>query len=832
MMLGCADGASLEEAAPKERLASRAAALTFPGRDMPPDIGSAAGQRWDRMDNVARAFARRYVEDRDKPDFAANFGFDPYSGSSQAKMALAKISAGLYVLKWSFYFPDLAQLTEDPTRFVRDVRSYLTQRLRTLDGVGTDRDYDMVLKDMLTLFITFSDDYSIQVDGEPALNNDAIWAMVCQTGGYGGCEDENNGAASWSGQTFNLRPSNPWVGSTAETENHVLMIGAWHYFINDYVRWVGEILHNQDPSHPRYDMRIAQLYARDPSRYNNDASYDTDPSRPSLVNLLLEALARPLHNGIFEQNSKAYESFSLHSILNIHLTANKLFYSATGQKVQAAAKNALDAFAAKFALQTLEGKRYAPMRRDYGKRRRAGIGNNDYVMDIMGMLSGAYKFYDNAYNGDTFSRADGRAYYYSRYYWGSIQQDYEIDQAAAHALWTALFMDKGTYSLPNATHDFMLDKHSGYFLRQRTLFTRENSTYVGHYGTAQDPQYFVDYPPYSAWTNGSLNTSPEFYFVTPSYMNVAGGHWQQYFDRALFGLIDSANTYNWISFPYAVIPSGDVGRSWGKEGEDLALMQEDVPIMIGNHGYPHESRNIWTYKNFSYGYTWFEGGNVDRHTRWPQLYPAAWNEGSRTFQIGRANFRILDLRSSAGYYLILGQVSKSNTNDTQLYQYGRGFWEVVPGNSSDFPNLDSVENRVRAYNPTQNFPNYSNSNSGTKHYWYKLAVSGDTLKLDQKAGSSVSCQAFMEIRDHNGTVLDLAREHTNFCSESTLRAMPLMEAREVDAAYRFTGRKYAYAAGDGLMRVCNPYLGEMLVLDSRDYRSPTQWTEASGDCRL
>jgi hypothetical protein len=53
-----------------------------------------------------------------------------------------------------------------------------------------------------------------------------------------------------------------------------------------------------------------------------------------------------------------------------------------------------------------------------------------------------------------------------------------------------------------------------------------------------------------------------------------------------------------------------------------------------------------------------------------------------------------------------------------------------------------------------------------------------------------------------------------------LAGFPLLEAREVDSSYRYTGSVYALARGDGRLTVRNPYLGTTLILDASDPREP------------
>jgi hypothetical protein len=537
------------------------------------------------------------------------------------------------------------------------------------------------------------------------------------------------------------------------------------------------------------------------------------------------ALGRIVYNGMFEENARPYEPHSMHAIMNLYMGANALFDSPGGRKVKNAARNAMEFLSARYTFQSFEGKRLPPRRRLYKHRKRYGIGNNDYMLDIISMLSGAYVFNDNIWDCSYVDLGDGKKSHSSRYYWENVQQS-EQNTAAAYALWTALIMDKTGYTLPPAIHDFLLNKHQGYWARINTIFTKDGEGYRGHYPMMNhDPKYFDDHNgKYVRITKGELNISPEFYFCTPDFLNSAGGHYTQYYDRMdpgwdPFDLKEASNGYNFISVPYTVLPKGDVGRHWGETGDDINRMKDEILIMRGNHRYPFESRNIWTYKNFNYDYIYGEDKDKDRHTMWPQEYPGDWDTQPKAeFSTNRANFRIFDLRSRHGFFVILAQVSKRYSDDGDLWHYGRGFWEIVPGGM--FTSVQELAQRVKEYNPESHFPNIDKDGDGTKHYWYKLAVSGDTLQLDQKVGAGVSCQALMKIWDHNGNLLDLAEEHTKFCESNVGKNMPLLDVRAVDKNFRFTGVKYAIAPGNGWVEIFNPFVGERLILDSRDIMNP------------
>jgi hypothetical protein len=251
--------------------------------------------------------------------------------------------------------------------------------------------------------------------------------------------------------------------------------------------------------------------------------------------------------------------------------------------------------------------------------------------------------------------------------------------------------------------------------------------------------------------------------------------------------------------------------------------------MKGDVETPAQSKNIWVYKNFAYGYLWRSSVDSNYHTVWPQTYPAEWNGfATPERQIGRARFKVLDLRNvptnkldpngpKHGFYVVLGQFSKSST-DKDFWNYARGIWEIVPGER--FSSKEDVLNNVVVNN---NHPAewYNNSDSG--HYFYKLTVSGETLKLDNKVGTGVSYNAIMEIRNASNAAQDLGQVFANFSYNSgpdELRTnVPLLDVKEVDANYNF-GTTLAYAAGDGWLTVVNPYVGSTLQIDSSDYKNP------------
>jgi len=747
-------------------------------------------KRWERMDNIALAHIWQFHHK------GADLSVYLWEEKENRNFALRYIGSGFYLLKLQSkgitkFDAIIREKMGGRVQFLDQVSKYL-QTITSYEGLGSNQDYDMDLTHLATILFAFVDDANL-------LTKDMVWSIICQKG-QGGCSCDdgnptNNAVATWSGQGLNRVFEVEVVPvHTAETENHVLMIHSWKYLINQYVYWVGNFLARKNRSHPRFDRRIEKLYNQNPGYYKNEGG--------KLENLLFQALGRILHNGMFEENARAYESLSMHAILNLYMGANALHQTDSGQRLKMAAQNAMEFLIAKFTFQSFECKRIAPMRRNWDYRRRYGIGNNDYMIDMIGMMSGAYAFNDKintANNENPISRYDFRS----------------MGRGGSYALWAALMMSRTNYVLPDSLYDFLHHKHQGYWTRINTIYTTDHYPLRTHWQI-----YFDDTGEgYSRHTNGTFSSSPELYFCTPDFLNSSGGYGVKYFPNPI-QYNERGKVYNFLSVPYTVIPKGDIGRDWGNDGDDFEKMHHEILVMSGNENYPFESKNIWTYKNFSYGYTHDDENNDNQHRNWPQKYPPEWNSFPESkkaiLQIGRAHFKIFDLKNLHGFYVILAQVSKQK-KEGQLREYGRGFWEIVPGYM--FGSVAALTQRVKDFNPESHFPNLTDDN-GTHHYWYKLAVSGDTLKLDDKVGAKGSDKSIMEIKDHTGREIDLTEVHTNLQHPEILKNMPLIDVSEVDQNFRFTGIKYATAPGNGRLEVYNPFVGERLILDSRDIMNP------------
>ena len=340
--------------------------------------------------------------------------------------------------------------------FVDMVETYFDQQVTDYTEIGTELkekrgpyeengDYDFRLRDIITLIFLF-------VDQPKILTTSMIRNLICQhrvTFTPAGDSYTVTGSVPFAGQNldewlaegkggrhFFEEPVVDGVSvriSTPETENHVLLIYAWRFLVNEYLTYVDSLTPQNDP-YERFDPQLKALVASDPQRYKNE---------PGIFDWVLQLLGRVPHSGMYESNAKPYAAIAIAPILTFYQAAERLFPNhPERRKIKTAANNALDYLAAEFAFQSFEGKRMAPFRRNGEKERYVSFYGSDYVPHMFGMLTGAYVFPD----GD-----DGP--------FGALH----VGQAAGFALWAVL----SGYRVPPAIHDLMLNKHGGYFAASR-----------------------------------------------------------------------------------------------------------------------------------------------------------------------------------------------------------------------------------------------------------------------------------------------------------------------------------------------------------------------------
>jgi hypothetical protein len=96
---------------------------------------------------------------------------------------------------------------------------------------------------------------------------------------------------------------------------------------------------------------------------------------------------------------------------------------------------------------------------------------------------------------------------------------------------------------------------------------------------------------------------------------------------------------------------------------------------------------------------------------------------------------------------------------------------------------------------------------------------GETVEMADNLGETLSSEPIVAITGQNGEALDIAT-HTYALNREAIARMPLMEVREVDRNYQFSGRVFAYAQGGGRLEVFNPFVGQTVIADSSDFRNP------------
>ncbi len=857
-----------------------------PRRNMPPTVEAADQERAIRGQNVLRAWARNF---RDKH----NRALLPWQGATEddddGTKTLRHIAAGMAIFAhetrvfgaedWACFSgePETKGKEEHRKAFVKKVEAYFAEQVTPYMEIGTalkekrgpykdNGDYDFRLRDIIALIYIFFDKPQV-------LTNTMIRNLICQgevTFTPSGDSYTVTGSVPFAGQNLDEwlaagKGGRPFFEeeiagddivvkiSTPETENHLLLTYVWRFLVNEYLTYVHLLSPENDP-HKRFDPQLRALVASDPERYTNGTA---------IYDWVLQLLGRVTHAGMYESNAKPYGAYSIAAMLAFYHAADRLVLTdpewqknaPQRQKIKTAAQNALDYLAAEFAFQSFEGKRMAPFRRNAEKEAYVSFYGSDYAPHIFGVLTGAYVFSDGE---------DGP--------FGPLH----VGQEAGFALWAIL----SGYRVPHAIHDFMLNKHGGYFARIQTRYATDsyplNYKLVPPQSTPDfaRPRYFqavssgeVSSESYDIVGPGGFRPVTQLYFATPTYLNSAGGHPNAYYEAIKLSLAEVAALVAagaWVltllspalgftlGLPAAIllplirdklndflyektkkIRGSDVksrpsvlitrGNLQVSGDTDIASLERMLPTMRGQDDY-WASQNLTTYKSFSLGYTFKPG--EERHQDWPQRYPGSWDGFLvERFGIGRAAFLVFDFTAQpehplAGHYWVVAKFSKRE-NKGQFRNYGRGFWEVVPGHQ--FANAAALRAHIEATNPAAHFDNDEDHD-----YKYRLATTGERVTIHNRFGSSATSQAILEIQAANGDVIPLNRYTANMGDEAGLRQLPLMDVWQVDRDYNFTGMKYAYADGRGRVMIHNPFLGETLTLDSSDYRAPSRTLDKRG----
>ncbi|GAX26525.1 hypothetical protein FisN_23Lh052 [Fistulifera solaris] len=730
---------------------------------------------------------------------------------SQTDSSIHDINAGLFVFANPDLFdtndfaglgglPEESSFDQQKDAYLRNVSEFVSS-IEIFETVGTDfgsfdtpgigkykpdgvtktfgGDWDFVL--------TFLSPILYQhINRTDLLTNDMRWNLLRQ-----GTVD---GEIPYSGNTlsyleanlffFRFKPLMKVRVRMIETENHILQIYTWMYLINNYVRYIAQL----DPSDERYDPRVAELYVNNPDHYNNS---------PELVDLMLQMTGIILHKDLFETNSKPYEAYSVLSLILLYSYSDRLFPDdEVNQKIKMAAHNALDFLAVKFTFQTFQGKRISPMRRNWSDRNILGFYENDHLPTMYAALSGV-----------NFFPIPTEGFYFLR---------------EGMTILTAL-MD---YRVPEEIHDYMLDRHDGFWARM------QSSYYTDHFHLSYSASSLTRPPPVpdpcpatffkddgSVYKSGIFRPIPQVYFGTNDFLNSAGGCGQDFLKieaplRFLPFDIDTLADLRAISKPNVLVSKPD----YRYYAENITLLEEDYLIMRGELD-PSMSKNLNTYKSFTFGYSKGQHGS-DKYKEWPMTVPRDWDSFlALSFSINRGSFRIYDFSSSAathpmnGYYLIMAKVSKLPVG-SDLRTVARGFWEIVPLRM--YESVEALASYMRQKNPSSFF-----SKNIILPYKYVLATTGEKIKIDARAGGigDERCSAIRAIWGPDGRKRNLNEYHFDTLSLQKMEGIGLVDVWEIDSNYTI-GNKIACAAGDGRLFVKNRHIGSSIEIDGSDYRNP------------
>jgi hypothetical protein len=616
-------------------------------------------------------------------------------------------------------------------------------------GTGIDEedpgDFDFQLMEHLVLAYGFAD---LKLNtGAYFLSDAALEELTVGTLLYG----------LFTNEVHNLEFTGELGFTVPETENHVLMINTWSYLMNQAIR------NGFDGG-----QRMLRPVPGDPGIHVNEGS--------ALERFLLAAVGRFVQNGSWETNARPYQAYTLRAL-------QLLATHAESSKLRVGARNALDVLAAKFAFQSLNGKRLPPIRRNWNHRHHLGVYQNDYVPAQLGVLTGALVFDDHPDCPD--GRLCGNR--------GGQPRGFALDSAVLG------------YRVPDAIVDFMLrpDNHRdgyGLWARMQDRYTER------HYLRDKAPRYPMPSPLGQPNLNqevadGTLEieAQAEFYFVTRGYMNSAGGHANRYEPFASQAAGGSArDATDFVSRPTVLIGNLDLGY-WteftGTEQETLAFRGGSAFPMFLDYNEAY-SANTGVYKNLAYGY---------RYDNRPAVrIPDHWRVAASA-PLGNATFSVLDVTTTGSvfelpdHYVVVGDLPPQPSASGIAW----GLWEVVPRR------LFANEQALLAHVLTVNDSNDLTSGASTE---YTLAVSGEKITFQD---SYPPLDPFAAIDDDPSKVADV---HLRWPA----RAMPMMDVRQVNENYQFTGVRYACASGDGRLVVNNPHLGTRLVLDSSNHQDPTR----------
>ena len=732
--------------------------------------------------------------------------------------------------------PDLnlraQMMRDDVNAWIQQSGIHMVADVGTADEVdegSIEGDFDFFIIEVVTFLYQFRD--------RPELvTNDSVWALLHK----GASADPISllVPAGWeqtnipvSGQDFEsalffAHRVGAGDATFAETENHVLMTMTPFDLVNQWV------------SNDYRGNLVGPLAPSPPPGWSAEDWWS--PDSEALVQKIRDIAGRPVHSGMFEDNAQPYQQLSYLALL-------ALASHAEDPLVKREAENAIHFLATTFTFQSLEGRRWTPMRRNCEYADRLGMYASDGLGASMGMLSGAYKWNDSPYgykgatkyetlpvNGYQLCMTDSECYWKSYTFKSDLQGNDSLAENIAKDAdqlrddtvrprtpqARALFTGFASYRLPRALHSFMIERHDGFYARMMPQYDRTH--YKLSLTDIVTPEYFAGN---EAYDHPSFNNekTPAFYFGTNEFMNVSGGMYNSMYNVGENSHVIPKNpiggdcfedkilaNYDYLSRPYVVLPqvptvtdpqTGDFVHyePFGLGDFNVSAARSVLPMMRGNSTEWFKSVNIATYKNFSYGYRVRDTGAATwAHLAgdFPQDIPAIWDGIEPvTFLIGVARFNIYDLRElmeargQAGYFLITARVYKTE-GTLWSNRVARGFWEVVP--ASMYGSTADIAEKIKDRNPKEHFR--KGYGAFHKDFKYTMATTGETLTLDQRFGAYLrgvlvtdtgEIQGILDIEAASGDNFSLQTIFTNIFKESHINSLPLIDVKEVGADLNF-----------------------------------------------
>ena len=472
-----------------------------------------------------------------------------------------------------------------------DVNAWIQQcGLWVTADAGSERgDFDFVLLEIIQFMYIFKDHPELLYD-------ESIWTLLsknwcAQKRYFDAMPAWQDAAIPFSGPDVDrelwYHSEVPITGKDyfSETENHVLMTLAHYYLVNQWIYEgyrglprVGEeedcgatcevvAICGEDCEVGEIDYEnLAPCDAAEPREW---FAYQDEEDAHDLSDTMRDVLARPMFKGMFEDNARPYGVFSFRAFTALASFAEDV-------TIRTEAQNALHFLSTKYALQSLEGRRFTPMRRNCNAAADLGLYRDGAGIGLA-VLSGAYKWNDSPYGLKRSLEDAGACFgsapdcYWDQYTWkvdcggagfpcetgrpcdgelpcfntGSGRLEATPDDAVAEqiaheddpdqlandypdlgVLSHPLFIAFSNYRIPRAIHDFMIHKYDGYYARMMPQYDTHSYTIWPTPEEAKAKYFSGD----QVIDNDDIHNerTPEFYFAGHGFLNIAGGMYNNY----------------------------------------------------------------------------------------------------------------------------------------------------------------------------------------------------------------------------------------------------------------------------------------------------------------